>query len=236
MSNNRIICGDATKTLQTLPDCIADLAITDPPYLCRYKDRSGRQLANDSESEAQAVLSALPELYRVLRKDSLCILFCGWTALPQFSRAWTDAGFRTMGQFVWKKSYASSARYVSYHHESAYILAKGNPPKPVEPLDDVRTWTYSGNRNHPTEKAVEVIAPLVRSFSRKGDLVIDPFAGSGSTAVAAALNGRRTIGIGLEACYCDLARQRLDGVQRYLSGKAGGFASEAAPVGLPMTA
>jgi site-specific DNA-methyltransferase (adenine-specific) len=130
--------------------------------------------------------------------------------------AWADAGFRTMGQIVWHKSYASGGRYVSYRHESAYILAKGNPPKPAEPLDDVQPWTYTGNRNHPTEKAVEILAPLVRSFSRKGDLVIDPFAGSGSTAVAAALNGRNSISIELEECYCAIARQRLEGVRRHL--------------------
>jgi DNA modification methylase len=50
------------------------------------------------------------------------------------------------------------------------------------------------NRAHPTEKAVSILTPLIQAFSKRGDLVLDPFSGSGSTAVAAALSGRRYIG------------------------------------------
>ncbi len=84
-------------------------------------------------------------------------------------------------------------------HESAYVLAKGRPQKPARPLTDVQRWEYTGNKAHPTEKAVGILLPLIRSFSRPGDLVLDPFSGSGSTLVAAALSGRRYFGIDLEA-------------------------------------
>jgi hypothetical protein len=73
----------------------------------------------------------------------------------------------------------------------------------------VRTWQYSGNANHPTEKAVGVLRPLIESFSKPGDVVLDPFAGSGSTCFAAAECGRHYLGIELEAQYCELARRRL---------------------------
>jgi site-specific DNA-methyltransferase (adenine-specific) len=79
----------------------------------------------------------------------------------------------------------------------------------------VQQWKYTGNRAHPTEKAVGILAPLIGSFSKPGDLIIDPFAGSGSTAVAAALSGRRYCGIELEPRYCDLARRRLEGAHRF---------------------
>jgi site-specific DNA-methyltransferase (adenine-specific) len=79
-------------------------------------------------------------------------------------------------------------------------------------LDDIRDWEYSGNRLHPTQKAVGILQPLIRSFSKPGDVVLDPFAGSGSTAVAAALCGRRYVAIELEADYCRLARRRLAGI------------------------
>ena len=92
------------------------------------------------------------------------------------------------------------------------MLAKGRPPKPDRPLADVREWEYSGNRVHPTEKAVGILTPLIRSFSRPGELVLDPFAGSGSTCVAAALSGRRYCGIELEERYCEHACRRLEGV------------------------
>jgi site-specific DNA-methyltransferase (adenine-specific) len=62
---------------------------------------------------------------------------------------------------------------------------------------------------HPTEKDVSILQPLIESFSKPGDLVLDPFAGSGSTLVAAAMAGRCYLGIELERQYCEVARERL---------------------------
>ena len=76
-------------------------------------------------------------------------------------------------------------------------------------------WVYSGNRRHPTEKAVEIIAPLIRCFSKPGDLVGDPFSGSGSTSVAAALSGRDYLGIDIDASHIATAKARLAGVARF---------------------
>jgi DNA modification methylase len=69
---------------------------------------------------------------------------------------------------------------------------------------------------HPTEKAISVVKPLIETFSPPGGLVLDPFSWSGSTAVAAALAGRLYLGIELEEKYCQVARKRLAGVERFL--------------------
>ena len=169
-------------------------------------------MTNDDNPDA--VLSVYKQLYRVLKPGSYCVTFYGWTAIADFARTWSDAGFRSVGHIVWPKSYASRSNYMRYQHESAFVLAKGYPPRPEHPISDVQPWEYTGNRVHPTEKAVSVIAPLVRSFSKPGDLVLDPFLGSGTTAVAAVLTGRDYLGIELEQQYCDLAKRRLAGVQR----------------------
>lgn len=100
------------------------------------------------------------------------------------------------------------------------MLAKGNPAKPKHPLPSVMDWTYSGNRNHPTEKAVEVIAPLIRCFSKPGDLICDPFSGSGSTAAAAALNGRNYLGVEIDPAHFAKSVARLEGVARYRAAQA----------------
>jgi site-specific DNA-methyltransferase (adenine-specific) len=84
----------------------------------------------------------------------------------------------------------------------------------------VRPWEYSGNRAHPTENAVSILTPLIQAFSKRGDLVLDPFSGSGSTAVASLLSGRRYIGIELEDCYCRQSRTRLAGAAKYAARKA----------------
>ena len=135
--------------------------------------------------------------------------------MPQFAAAWEQAGLRIVGQIVWAKEYASRSGYTQYRHETAYILAKGDPARPRQPLPSVMPWVYSGNKCHPTEKAVEVIAPLIRCFSKPGDLVCDPFTGAGSTAVAAALNGREYIGMELDEKHCATARARLAGVAKF---------------------
>jgi DNA modification methylase len=84
----------------------------------------------------------------------------------------------------------------------------------------VQPWEYTGNVAHPTEKAVSILRPLVEPFCPAGGVVLDPFAGSGSTLVAAALSGRRYVGIELEAKYRELARRRRAGVERFRSRAA----------------
>lgn len=89
------------------------------------------------------------------------------------------------------------------------LLAKGEPPKPGKPLPDVLPWVYSGNIMHPTQKPLEAIFPLIETFSKPGDIVLDPFAGSGTTLVAAQRLGRRSVGIELDPEYYRTARNRL---------------------------
>jgi len=216
MSNcNEVICGDCNEILRNLPDESIDLVLTDPPYGVHYRDRMGRTIANDND--LTKVLGAFTDLYRVLRPDSFCISFYGWTAVDHFFAAWKGAGFRPVGHIVFAKRYASSQRILRACHEQAFLLAKGRPARPADPISDVQPWSYSGNRAHPTEKSIDTLMPLIKSFSLSGAVVLDPFCGSGSSLVAAAFAGRQYLGIELETRYCELARRRLAGVARSLT-------------------
>lgn len=210
---NDILQGDANEIMAGIPADSVDLIITDPPYGVSYRDRTGRTVQNDDALDA--VLPVFGEAYRALKPGGFCISFYGWGSIDRFMGAWKAAGFSVAGHIVWTKDYASRKRYLAYHHEQAYVLVKGRARLPANPIADVQPWTYSGNRAHPTEKAVNILAPLVRAFSKPGDLVCDPFAGSGSTCVAAALAGRDYLGIELDARYCHHARARLAGVERF---------------------
>lgn len=212
---NQIIQGDCKRVLKQLPDSCVDLIVTDPPYGVCYQDKLGRTIANDDDPSR--VLGAFTDLYRILREDSLCISFYGWGQVDAFFRAWRQAGFRPVGHIVWVKEYASRTRYLRYRHEQAYVLAKGRPALPTNALDDIQQWTYSGNADHPTQKSEQILIPLIEAFSRPGDQVLDPFAGSGSTLVAAAITGRRYLGIELDQQYCEAARNRLDRIERQCS-------------------
>lgn len=218
LTQNQVLHGDCTQVLRSLPSESVDLVVTDPPYFVRYRDRAGRSIANDGDPGS--VLGAFNDLYRVLKPDTFCVSFYGWNSVSAFFEAWKSAGFKAVGHIVWHKGYSSRRGFLNARHEQAYVLAKGHPGKPARPLDDVQPWEYSGNIVHPTEKAVSVLKPLIQSFSQPGALILDPFAGSGSTLVAAALTGRTYLGIELEAKYVEHARRRLAGVDRARARRA----------------
>jgi site-specific DNA-methyltransferase (adenine-specific) len=131
-------------------------------------------------------------------------MFYGWTKIDLFFDAWKEAGFQPVGHIVFRKTYSSKSRFFRYQHEQGFLLAKGRPPLPKQPLPDVMDMPYSGNKLHPTQKPVPVLASLIRSFTLPGELVLDAFAGS-----AAALTGRKYIGIELSDTYFREAINRM---------------------------
>jgi len=207
---SRFILGDCRHVLATMPDNSIDFILTDPPYLVNYIDRSGRAIANDVNDDWLNPVTL--EMYRVLKDNALCVSFYGWTKVDRFFAAWRAAGFRPVGHIVFAKTYTSKTNFVGYAHESAFVLAKGKPAVPENPISDVQPWVYSGNKHHPTEKPVGNLKSLIESFTKERDIVVDPFAGSGSTCVAAALCNRRYIGVELLPEYHGAAVRRLSAV------------------------
>jgi site-specific DNA-methyltransferase (adenine-specific) len=102
-----------------------------------------------------------------------------------------------------------SVRFMRYQHEQAYLLVKGNPQPPAQPVSDVIDFAYTGNRLHPTQKPIEALSPLIEAFCKPSGTVLDPFCGSGSTLVAARQLGRRYIGIELDESHYLTALRRL---------------------------
>lgn len=204
---NSILHGNCIVKMRELPANSVDFILTDPPYLVNYRDRAGRSIQNDANDEW--LRPAMHEAYRVLKQDRVAIMFYGWTRIDAFFAAWKSAGFRPVGHIVFRKSYASKTGFLSYQHEQAYLLAKGKPPMPAQPIGDVIDMPYSGNKLHPTQKPVRALAPLVRSFTLPGELVLDPFAGSGSTCATATLCGRQYLGIELDPAYVEQATRRM---------------------------
>jgi DNA modification methylase len=199
--------GDCVQVMRQIPAAGVDFILTDPPYLVNYHSRDGRAIQNDADS--RWLKPSFVQAYRVLRPDRFCISFYGWSKADQFIAAWREAGFRLVGHLVFRKSYASSTRFLRYHHEQAYLLAKGNPAPPKHPIPDVLEMRYTGNKIHPTQKDISALLPLIECFSAEGDLVLDPFCGSGSTLVASRCLHRHFFGIELDPAYHALAVSRI---------------------------
>jgi site-specific DNA-methyltransferase (adenine-specific) len=204
---NRIMTGDSLVVLPSLPSGSVDFVLTDPPYGSRYRDRSDRTIKNDDG--CGWLTPAFAQIYRVLKPDHFCVSFYGWAKIDRFFAAWRNAGFRPVGHLVWPKRYASAERFVRYCHEQAYLLTKGEPERPKTLIADVLQWQYTGNYLHPAQKSVSSLRPLIAAFSHEGDIVLDPFCGSGSTLVAAKALNRRYIGIELVPAYAKTAEEQL---------------------------
>lgn len=211
--HNSVVQGDCINVMRKMKSASVDFILTDPPYLSRYRSRDGQTIANDDRDEW--LVPAFAEMHRVLKPGSLCLSFYGWNAADKFIGAWRAAGFRMVGHIVFTKRYASSSRFVQSKHEQAYLLAKGEPKRPLKSIDDVREWHYSGNRLHPTQKPIKVLQPLIEAFCPARGLVLDPFCGSGSTLVAAQTTGRMLVGIELDARHCETAQLRLAASERF---------------------
>ena len=204
---NTILNADCIKALPMLPDRTVQFILTDPPYITNYRSRDGRRVANDDNDKW--LKPAFAEMYRVLAQDSFCVSFYGWPQADKFMQAYRAAGFRIVGHIMFPKRYASSTRFLKYSHESAHLLAKGDPRQPENPIRDVIDWEYTGNKFHPTQKPLAALMPLIEAFSNPGDTVLDPFAGSGSSLLAARMLGRSYIGVEMDRKYHAIAAKRL---------------------------
>ena len=104
VSPHRIIHGDCVQELRKLPDASADLILTDPPYLVRYKDKSGRSVANDDN--IRWMYPAFSELFRVLKPNSYCVSFYGWGKADRdanrlYNYTSDEGSARFFGKGVW---------------------------------------------------------------------------------------------------------------------------------------
>ena len=216
---NAILHGDCIQVMRQLPPNSIDFILTDPPYLVNYRDRQGRTLQNDVD--ANWLRPAMAEAFRVLKNNRLMLCFYGWPRAEKFLEAWREAGFRPVGHLIFRKSYTTKAtEFLKYQHEQAYLLAKGRPPMMGSPLPDVQRLLFTGNKLHPTQKAVTSLVPIIRAYSLPGDLVLDAFCGSASTCAAALLTGRKYIGIELDSEYHQTASCRMERIQKRIAAKS----------------
>jgi len=200
--------GDCIKVMKSFKDNTFDMVLTDPPYIVNYHDRTGRTIPNDSQGDW--LQPAFREIARVLKPTGVIISFYGWNRVDQFMSAWRVANLQPIGHLVFCKEYASRVGLFRHQHENAFVLGKsGSHPTSNFPISDVRHWKYTGNRYHPTQKPVSAMKKLIEAFTQTGDLILDPFMGSGTTLLAAKILKRRSVGIEIDRKFYDVAKNRL---------------------------
>lgn len=208
---NQVMHGDCLDVLRRLPDGCVDAIVTDPPYGIGYASRVNGRVLNDE----RPFIWWLPEAFRVLKVTGAMLCFTRWDVDAFWRQAARAAGFRPKGQLVWNRmvhGMGDCVGDVAPMHDTAFLATKGRFRWPGPRLKSVQTHQRPMGRArlaHPTEKPVELMRTLVEAVTAPGQLVLDPFSGSGACALAAQQAGRRFVAIELEERYVAMARQRL---------------------------
>lgn len=235
---NRIFCGDAVKLMKRWPDACVDLVVTSPPYNLKnstgngMKDGRGGKWANaalvngyshhhDAMPHDQYVAwqrSALTEMLRLLKDDGAIFYNHKWRVQDGLLQDRHDivSGFPVRQVIIWKRKGGINFNpgYFLPTYEVIYLIAKPKfrlAPK-ANAFGDVWEFTQEMHNPHPAAFPVALIERIIGSTN--ADLVLDPFMGSGTTAVAARRLGRSYLGIDLSPDYCHMARRRLDELDR----------------------
>ena len=154
----------------------------------------------------------LPEVYRVLKSGSHCYLMVNSRNLKDLQIEAEKVGFKFQNLLVWVKNNATPNKWYMQQAEFILMLRKGKE-KYINFMGTSNIFSYPniiGNKYHPTEKPVELMEDLIVNSTNEGDIVLDPFMGSGTTCVAAKRINRKYVGIEIEQKYFDIAEQRLN--------------------------
>lgn len=196
-----------------------DAIITDPPYGINYHSTTNKSILNDKAP----FIWWLYDAYRVLKSGEsgrgTLVCFTRWDVQQVFVDAMRLAGFVVKSEVIWDKviqGMGDTKAQFAPTHENIIFAVKGKFSFPGHRPKDLITFQKlnSSQMVHPTEKPVGLLANLITSVTKPGDLILDPFAGSGSTLVAAYKTGRRFIGIELDDAHYGKAQQRIKEVER----------------------
>ena len=199
----QVITGDCLEVLPTLEAGSVDAVVTDPPYGMNYRlgspsknDRWPRQFVNTPILGDDTPFDPTPFL-----GFAVVVLFGAnfYSDRLPLSRGWIfwdkRGDFRPTdfsdGELIWTNQAHPVRKFA--HHWRGVIRASEN-----------------GERHyHPTQKPVALMAWILEKYTQPGDLILDPFCGSGTTGVACVQTGRRFIGIEIDPGYADIARARI---------------------------
>lgn len=186
----RLVQADAHELLASLPDESIDLIVTDPPYVFDRGDTHFREWFQELPDEAWPEI--VTELYRVLREDAHAYIFCDWRTQRLFEDAAGEAGFRVRRPIVWNKLSPALGGTWRSQWEMILFLEKGHRLGNFKNRGNVLSAPRVA-RGYPTEKPVRILRPLISQSSLPGELVLDPFCGSGNVGKAARELGRTAL-------------------------------------------
>lgn len=230
LGEHRLLCGDSTNPddfKKLFGEERAGLMVTDPPYGVNYDPswREGADLGVGKRSKGLVKNDDVIDWGAVFLLWEAPVIYC-WHAgkySAQVSDSLTRGEYEIVSQIIWGKQHFVLSRgdYHWQHEPCWYAVKKGAKHNWQGARDQATLWEIKNNNSfgngqkeetwgHGTQKPLECMARPITNNSAKGDLVCDPFLGSGTTLIAAEKLGRRCYGMELDPKYCDVIVSRYE--------------------------
>ncbi len=217
--------GDCYKIIPEIKDKSINLIVTDPPYQFQKSIGGGLFSKEKGHHELKELIELKcdtfePEVFLDMLLPKM-VTFCGYFCCNKFLVAryieWAEKRNFTYDILTLLKSNPIPAKRGHHLTDTEYIIfirEKGSYFSEHKDLDDFRKYfiiNCNGKRLHPAEKPVALFERFIRVSSKENDVILDPFLGSGTTAIACKRNNRNCIGIEMSEKYFNLAKERVDG-------------------------
>ena len=233
-----LIKGECLVEMKNIPSGSVDMILTDPPYkliaggvvgklskkitgVClNYKNEDTKNGNGNFKINTIRFSEWLPECYRILKDNSHFYTMVNDRNLQEMLNESQKVGFKLLNVLVWNKNNAMPNHWYMKNAEFIIMLRKGSAKyinnqgsKQCMQIDNVK------NKTHPTEKPVQLFEILIENSTIAGQMVFDPFVGSGTTGVACVNTNRNFIGIEMDEAYFEIASKRINEAQTDLKLK-----------------
>ena len=209
--------------VRDIDDNSIDLVVTDPPYkLVAGGKTSGNTAGIFAPSEASRSGKCFKEnnikfsdwsldTYRILKDGGHCYVMVNDRNMQELLNAFTEVGFKVLNILFWDKGNVTPNKWYMKAGEFIVMFRKGAAVN-INNMGDSTLLSFKngiGHKLHPTEKPIDLMSKLILNSSKESNIVVDPFVGSGTTAIACKKYKRQYIGFELDTTYSDLAEKRL---------------------------
>lgn len=215
----RILHADCKDVLPGIADGAVDMILTDPPYGYGWQTRGKgirTGLKHDTPEDFALVKFAFAQSRRLLVPGGAALVFC--PSKPQIASQWMlalDRELKLDEVLVWEKpGIGTGWRYRKCYENILVAFEREGKPRWYGGHSTRNVMEHSKMRpapgTHPSPKPLALLSKLVKLHSIPRDLIVDPFAGSGTTLVAALQEGRSALGVEIDERWCEQAARRLE--------------------------
>lgn len=219
VGRHRLVCADATNAEDVallMGGKSANLVLTDPPYNVAFESAGGLKIKGDKQSDAafyDFLLSAFTNMNSVLEKGGSAYVFHADTEGLNFRRAFVEAGFKLSGCCIWVKDSLVLGRspYQWQHEPVLFGWKTGGKHKWYADRKQTTIWNFDKprrNADHPTSKPLDLLAYPIKNSTQANAIVLDLFAGSGSTLMACEATDRIAYCMELDEKYASVILRR----------------------------